>query len=456
MSVAIPASTRSGSELRLSEVIAALSHALDLTEGQPVGHAERTCLIGLRIADGLGLSEDDRAALFYALLLKDAGCSSSAARMSALFGADDLALKREGKLVEWARVRETIAFTARSVQPDAAPARRARRFAGALRGLAAEATAIVEARCERGADIVSMLGLPSAAADAVRTLDERWDGRGQPSRVAGERLPLLGRIAALAQTVEVFHARFGRAAARAMAEQRRGGAFDPAVVDAFLSIRDGDALWRALANPDPSAEVAALEPRELVRLAGEDDLDRIAEAFARAIDAKSPFTARHSEGVARFAVAVGERLGFDRLALRDLRRAGLLHDIGKLGVSNAILDKPGRLTDDELAQMRRHPAYSEQILLRVPAFAGWAVDAAAHHERLDGRGYHRGVDGRALSPAARALAVADVFEALTADRPYRGPMAPSEALALMRRDVGAAFCPSAFAALEDVAETAER
>lgn len=198
MPAATQAATRIGSELRLSEVIAALSHALDLTEGQPVGHAERTCLIGLRIADGLGLSEDDRAALFYALLLKDAGCSSSAARMSALFGADDLALKREGKLVEWARVQETVAFTARSVQPDGSRLRRARRFAGALRGLAAEATAIVEARCERGADIVSMLGLPAESADAVRTLDERWDGRGQPRRVGGEQLPLLGRIAALA------------------------------------------------------------------------------------------------------------------------------------------------------------------------------------------------------------------------------------------------------------------
>jgi HD-GYP domain-containing protein (c-di-GMP phosphodiesterase class II) len=338
------------------------------------------------------------------------------------------------------------------VQPGSSRLRRARRFAGALRGLAAEATAIVEARCERGADIVTMLGLPAASADAVRTLDERWDGRGQPSRVGGEQLPLLGRIAALAQTAEVFHTQFGRSAARDMAQQRRGGAFDPAVVDAFLSIQDADALWRALANPDTSAEVAALEPRELVRLASEDDLDRIAEAFARAIDAKSPFTARHSEGVARFAVAIGEQLELDPVALRDLRRAGLLHDIGKLGVSNAILDKPGRLTDDEIAQVRRHPAYSEQILLRVPAFAGWAVDAAAHHERLDGRGYHRGVDGRALSPAARALGVADVFEALTADRPYRGPMPPGEALALMRRDVGTAFCPHAFAALEGVAE----
>jgi HD-GYP domain-containing protein (c-di-GMP phosphodiesterase class II) len=446
--VPAPAKPHAGSELRLSEVIAALSHALDLTEGLPVGHAERTCLIGLRIAARLDLTEADRSALFYALLLKDAGCSSSAARMTALFGADDLTLKHEGKLVEWANPRETIAFTARHVAPGSSPLRRARKVAGALRGLAAEATTIVQTRCERGADIVTMLGLPATSADAVRTLDERWDGRGQPSRIAREQLPLLGRIASVAQTMEVFLHRFGREAARDTARQRSGGAFDPRIAGAFLAIGDDDPLWTSLASGAHGDVLSLLEPHELVRIASEDDLDRIAEAFARVIDAKSPFTAKHSEGVARYAVAIAEQLDFDAVALRDLRRAGLLHDVGKLGVSNAILDKPGKLTDEEFRQIHLHPAYSEQILLRIRAFRGWALDAAAHHERLDGRGYHRGVDGSALSPAARTLAVADVFEALTADRPYRGPMSSDEALALMRRDVGTAFCPHAFAALE--------
>ncbi len=437
-----------GSELRLSEVISALSHALDLTEGQPVGHAERTCLVGLRIAEQLGIDEADRSALFYALLLKDAGCTSSAARMAALFNADDLALKQAGKLVDWSRPSEAIRFTAQNVEPDGSPLRRARRFASALKGLAAEANEIVGARCERGAEILAMLGLPESASAAVRTLDERWDGKGQPYRVAGADLPLLGRIASVAQTAEVFHARFGREAARNTVRRRRGGAFDPTIADAFLAIPLTDRLWRDLGYKDPGIVLAALEPHELVRLASEQDLDRIAEAFARVIDAKSPYTARHSEGVARYAVAVGEQLAFDPIALRDLRRAGLLHDIGKLGVSNAILDKPGRLTEKEFAQVKRHPAYSEQILLKVKAFSGWAVDAAAHHERLDGRGYHRGVGERQLSPMARTLAVADVFEALTADRPYRGPLPVEEALAIMRRDVGTAFCPQAFAALE--------
>ena len=318
-----------------------------------------------------------------------------------------------------------------------------------MRGLAAEATTIVETRCERGADIVSMLGLPAASADAVRTLDERWDGRGQPRRIGGDEIPLLGRIACVAQTMEVFHDRFGREAARddgATAPRRRLRPAGRRRRSSRSATTTG--CGRRSRATRPATCSRCLSRASWCGLASEDDLDRIAEAFARAIDAKSPFTAKHSEGVARFAVAIAERLDFDAVALRDLRRAGLLHDIGKLGVSNAILDKPGRLTDEELEQIRLHPLYSEQILLRVRAFSGWAVDAAAHHERLDGRGYHRGVDGSALSPMARTLAVADVYEALTADRPYRGPMAPEEALALMRRDVGKAFCPRAFAALE--------
>jgi putative nucleotidyltransferase with HDIG domain len=165
------------------------------------------------------------------------------------------------------------------------------------------------------------------------------------------------------------------------------------------------------------------------------------------IDAKSPFTYRHSERVAEIAVSAGEALGLTPLALRDLRRAALLHDIGKLGVSNRTLDKPGRLTVEELAVVRRHPEWTEEILGRVSRFDELAAVAAAHHERLDGSGYHRGVRGRALGRGARILAVADVFEAMTAERPYRAALPVEQALELMEREVPAKLCPDAFAAL---------
>lgn len=172
-------------------------------------------------------------------------------------------------------------------------------------------------------------------------------------------------------------------------------------------------------------------------------LDLIAEGFARVIDAKSPFTARHSEGVAEIAVGIAGELGFDGVALSDVRRAALLHDIGKLGVSNRILDKPGKLNDEEWKAVRRHPEYTLKILERVPAFAPLAEMAASHHERMDGRGYHRGLHAGELPLAYRLLVVADVFEALTATRPYRDGMPVEKALGIVRGDVGAAFCPEA-------------
>ena len=180
-------------------------------------------------------------------------------------------------------------------------------------------------------------------------------------------------------------------------------------------------------------------------------LDRIAEAFARVVDAKSPFTARHSERVADIAVGIGRRLGFHPDTLRDLRRAGLLHDVGKLAVDNLILDKPGRLTEEGLAVVRRHPVHSRKILELAPCFAPIAALAANHHERLDGRGYPRGLGAADLDPPMRVLAVADVFEALTASRPYRQALPVEAALEIIARDVPHSLDPCAFAALRDLA-----
>jgi putative nucleotidyltransferase with HDIG domain len=428
-----------GGDLRLSEILAALSHALDLTEGQPAGHAVRACLIGMRLADELGLPAEERAALFYALLLKDAGCSSNAAKVASLFGADDFVAKRTLKTVNHSYLPEAFGYALRSVGGK-------RNLVRVLRAGPKVARELVEIRCERGADIALMLDLPEQSAEAIRSLDEHWDGKGHPRGLAGEEIPLLARIVCLAQTVEVFFASFGADAAVDVAFERTGRWFDPALVRALAFQREDERFWASL-GPDAHANVSALEPPERPLLADEARLDRVAEAFARVIDAKSPYTYRHSERVAAIAVAAGEALGFTPPALRDLRRAALLHDIGKLGVSNRILDKPGRLTDEELAVVRRHPEWTEEILRRVSRFDELAAVAAAHHEKLDGSGYHRGLRGEAIGRGARILAVADVFEAMTAARPYRAAMPVEQALELMERDVPGKLCPDAFAAL---------
>ena len=431
----------------LSEVLGALSYALDLTEGEPPGHAVRTTAIGMRLAEQIGLGEEDRSSLFYALLLKDAGCSSNAARLSSLFAADDHAAKRAMKVTDWSKPGALAAYTWRNIEPGRGPLAKARR----MRSIAQEdevTREVIGTRCERGADIARMLELPEPSAQAIRALDEHWDGSGHPMGLVGEEIPLLGRILCLAQTVEIFTRTTGPAGAMAMALKRAGRWFDPALVEALLAIRDDQAFWGPLADPSVVPPAAAWEPDDRVVMADDRRLDRVAEAFARVIDAKSPYTARHSEQVARWAVAIAEQLDFDAAGLRDLWRAGLLHDIGKLAVSNRILDKPGRLDPDEMAVIREHPRHTQAILARVACFRSIVHTAASHHERLDGRGYHRGLAAFDLTRAARVLAVADIYEALTAERPYRAAMPAERALDIVRSERGTGLCPSAIDALE--------
>jgi putative nucleotidyltransferase with HDIG domain len=433
-------------DVRLSEVLAALSHALDITEGQPRGHAERTCLIAMRLARAAGLDDATSSALFHAALLKDAGCSSNAAKVAALYGADDAAVKRDRKVTDHLRPVESVRHLVRATAPGGSPLAKTRQLRSLVAHGSAGSRALTELRCERGAAVARSVGLGTVAQEAIRHLDEHWDGRGYPAGLAGEQISPAGRILCLAQTAEVFWQDGGPAGAVAVARRRRGTWFEPALVDALCALEDDHAFWATLQAP----RVAALEPADRVRTADDAVLDRIAAAFAGIVDAKTPYTARHSEGVAEIAVALGAALGLDAAARRELRRAGLLHDIGKLGVSNRILDKPGKLDAEEWAVMRRHPTWTLEILRRIPAFAGLAEVAANHHEKLDGSGYARGLDAAALTPAARILAVADVAEALSAERPYRAALDAGEVLDIMRRDAGPRLDAGVFAALEEV------
>jgi HD-GYP domain-containing protein (c-di-GMP phosphodiesterase class II) len=331
-----------GSEaIRLSEVLSALTYALDITEGQPEGHAVRTSLIGMRLGETLGLSGRQRSALFYTLLLKDLGCSSNAARVAFLFAADDRVVKRDLKITDWPRWLEAARYVMRNAAPGASPVERALRvLAIGLRGQRG-ARQLTQLRCEWGADIARLMGFPDETVEGIRALDEHWDGHGHPRGLRSETIPLLARIAGLAQTVEVFRDARGREAVYAMARARRGQWFDPALVDLLLAIDPEDKLWRRLQAPDLRADLAAVEPADHVVLADETRLEPVAEAFALIVDAMSPWTYHHSRGVAEIATGVGGVMGLPGEDLAGLRRAALLHDIGKLGISNRVLDKPG-------------------------------------------------------------------------------------------------------------------
>jgi HD-GYP domain-containing protein (c-di-GMP phosphodiesterase class II) len=312
---------------------------------------------------------------------------------------------------------------------------------------------IIQTRCERGAAIAAQLGFPSASSEAIAFVDEQWCGLGHPTGMSGVDIPVLSRVLLLAQTLEVFVTEEGIDNAMRMVRERRGRWFDPSIADLVLAWSRTDAIWTVLAESDRlEATVLALEPSESPLLATDERLDAIAQGFASVIDAKSPFTSRHSTNVARYAAAIATARGASPRYAREVLRAGLLHDLGKLGISNRILDKPAALTDVERATMKDHPKWTWEILRHVPAFAGVAGSAAMHHERMDGAGYPWGLGADVLDETARTLAVADVYEALTANRPYRSGMTAEKALGIMVRDRGSAFDRELYDVAESMAQ----
>lgn len=428
--------------VRLSELIGALSAALDMAEGSNVGHSVRTCYVATRIGARLQLPEAQQRDLYYASLLKDAGCSSNAARLCSLFGADDRELKRIWREIDWTSLADLFGYLRRGVEPDASTATRLRRVASLCVSGFRESRALQRNRCERGADIVRKLGFSAAVGDAVYALDEHWDGHGLVAGMRGDEIPIVARIVCLAQTAEVFLTAGGTEALLAMLSARTGRWFDPELVALLAPIASERAFWEDVRQPDMLSLVAALEPGIAVAV-DDERLDAIAEAFADVVDAKSPFTGRHSRDVATIAEEAATDAGLSQPAWRELYRAGLLHDLGKLGVPNTVLDKPGTLTGDELKVLRMHPLWTQQILLQVPALSRIAEIAVAHHERMDGRGYHRGIPAGACPFAARLLAAVDVYDALSADRPCRASLPIERVTSLMREMAGPHLDPDA-------------
>ena len=435
--------------LRLSELLSALGQALDLTEGQPEGHCVRCCWIGTAIGREYHLQESELWELYYTLLLKDVGCSSNAARITALYNTDDLAFKRDAKVV-----KDSLPHLFNFVVSHAGETRpfkdRVHTLVKVLHQSWQIRHEIISTRCERGADIATRLRFSDKVAQGIRCLDEHWDGGGEPRRRKGEDIPLFSQIALLAQVVDVFNTAIGRTAARDEIARRTGSWFDPALVAKFILAQGRPGFWEELDSPHLEATILDLEPARFAKPLDEDFLDDIAEAFADVVDSKSPYTSGHSSRVAAFTDRIPEELGFSAERRRWLRRGALLHDVGKLGVSNTILDKPGKLTDEEVAAMREHAALTETILSRISAFSELALVAGAHHERLDGKGYPKGLRGAEIAPETRILTTADIFDALTARRPYRDALPRDKALGIMAAEVGTAIDPACFAALRRV------
>jgi len=434
-------------QLSLSEVIGALSYALDLTEGQPPGHCIRCCWIGFHIGQKLGLDSTTLWDLYYTLLLKDAGCSSNAARLCDLYGNDDRSTKRDFKSVDTDNIAQLVQFVLAHTGVRGPLAERFKRVFNLARQGERLAIELIQTRCERGAKIAKQLGFGERVAEGIFSLDEHWNSHGKPLGLRGTQIPLFSRIALLAQVIDVFHHVGGSSAALREIRARSGSWFDPELVDIALEFERHAGFWAALRSDDIGSLVQDIEPEARALTVDDELLDNIAEAFSQVVDAKSPYTAGHSERVALYTDVLASKLGIDASRRRWLKRGALLHDLGKLGVSNSILDKEGSLTDDEWREVRLHPAYTEEILTRILPFKDLAIVAGAHHERLDGKGYPKGMMATELTLETRIITICDIFDAITADRPYRGPIPVPQALEIMGRMTGTALDTDCYRAL---------
>ncbi len=432
--------------IRLAELLSALSYALDLVEGQPAGHCVRCCWIGIHVGREIGLDEAQIWELYYTLLLKDLGCSSNAARICQLYLTDDIVFKRDIKQIDGS-LPQALRFVLGHTGMGAGLAERTRALIRAVQTAGSATKELVETRCHRGAEIARKMRFSESVAQGIENLDEHWDGSGLPLAATGEAIPVYSRIALLAQVVDVFQTGSGIDAARREVRHRAGGWFDPQLVAAFERVAAQPGFWETLRSVRLQQALYALEPAQEIKTVDDDYLDDIAEAFADVVDSKSPFTSGHSRRVTLYTDMAAEKLQLSPERRRWLRRAALLHDIGKLGVSNSVLDKPGKLDDDEWTAIKMHAVYSEQILERIAAFRDLAPIAAAHHERLDGKGYPRGLLGDEIDYETRIITVADIFDALTADRPYRAAMPVAKALGIMSDMVGSAIDAGCFDAL---------
>jgi HD-GYP domain-containing protein (c-di-GMP phosphodiesterase class II) len=407
--------------LRLADLLCGLSVVADLGYGLPIETALRSCLIGTALARRMDLPDPEVADVFYVSLLFHVGCVAYAHETFELFG-DDNAVRHAAVETDLTDVRDIFATlipgSMRSL-PRAARVRGAVRMAMTGRAFG---KAHDQASCELARSVARRIGLSDSVSNSLHDIHEWWNGTGARS-LRGEQIARSARIARVAtETSELIN--LGARDVVDALRRRAGKTLDPAVVEQFASTRT--AFVAEATSGDPRARVLDAEPSPVVQI-GEGDLPRIARAFGELADLKTPFTHGHSAEVARLAVATADRLGLDRPASACLEVAAYLHDLGRIGVSNRIWAKPGTLTTGEWEQVHLHPYHSERVLASTSALKPMARIAGMHHERIDGSGYHRGCRGRDIDIAARILACADAFQAMTQRRPHRAAMQPVKA-----------------------------
>jgi HD-GYP domain-containing protein (c-di-GMP phosphodiesterase class II) len=410
---------------RLVELVAALSLAADLGLGQAMEHGLRGCLIATRLAERMGLDDPGREAVYWVSLLAMVGCTADSHELRQVWG-DDLEL-RAGMFSAGPSELSVARYLLSRAGSDAGAARRlrirARLLASGLRAVVDSMTA----HCQVTGRLAEQLRFGAAVRDPLQHTFARWDGKGVPRGVSGDGIELAARVLAVANYIEVEHRLHGADAALALARSHAGSAMDPAIVAALEA--DPRGVLGGL-DEQPWEAVLAAEPAGRPRLVG-IELDLALEALGAFADLKSPWFTGHSRRVADLAAAAADAHGLAPEDVTAVRRAGLVHALGRAGVPNTIWEKPAPLTVAERERMQLYAYYTDRILRRG-SLAQLADLASCTHERIDGSGYPRGSSGPALGPSARVLAAADVYDALTSARPQRPALAPEEAAATLR------------------------
>ncbi|MFO1198357.1 MAG: HD domain-containing phosphohydrolase [Burkholderiaceae bacterium] len=433
---------------RLAELTGALALATDAGAALAPETSLRTCAIALGIARALGAPDAESHDVFYASLLRHVGCTSVAHEESRVAG-DEFELSRAMRPLDRWTPAATIPALVRGVAVERSPLRRAIAVTRVVALAPSVAPVTFRGRCEVAVRMASRLALGPGVERALGEAFERWDGRGLPDGLAGDAISRPARIVAVAELAALFLAAGGVDAAREVVAARAGGQVDGAV--AAVLLKHAAPILESARSPGLWTRVMDLEPEPRATLA-HGELGAWAELAADYADLKSPFTLGHSREVARIAVEAARELGFDAESLEELRLAALLHDVGRVTVSNAVWDKPGPLDAGERDLIERHAFESERIVARVPALRAVARVASLAHERLDGSGYHRGLGEAALVPAARLLAAADVAQALSQARAHRPALPRADAAAVLREGVRrGTLCPRAVDAIASAA-----
>lgn len=437
----------SAAPVRLSELVATLSLVADLGMGRPMERVLRQTVITLRLADVADVGAGVRAAAYYTSLLTWVGCAADTSELAELFG-DETELYADSHDGDLAGMTMAV-FVLRHLGSGAPLLRRAGLVGRFVATAGRSVRQVMRAHCQGASELAGRLDLGEDVCLPLLQAFERWDGRGIPGDVGGQALAPAMRLVQLADNVEAFHHSAGVEGALAVARERRGTQFDPALVDCFLE-RHADVL-ADLDRIRAWDEVIALDPRLGAGLP-EEALDRALQAFADFADLKSPHRLGHSRGVATLAAGGATRLGLSAGGVDLVRRAAWVHDIGMIGVPSAVWNATRPWTLAQAERARTHPYLTERMLAGTPALAAVARCAAQHHERLDGSGYPHGLAGDALPMTSRVLAAADVYHALGEPRPHREPVSADTAAQVLTAEARAGrLDPDAVAAVLAVA-----